>query len=45
MHRSATGFEASASKYLGNGNAVRIRDGRAAVSVCSDPQIGNPRRL
>ena len=24
---------------------MKIRDGRAAVSVCSDPRIGNPRRL
>jgi hypothetical protein len=30
--------------YL-NGNAVKIRGGRAAVSVCSDSYIGNPRGI
>ena len=28
-----------------NGNAVKIRGGRAAVSVCSDSYIGNPRGI
>ena len=28
-----------------NGNAVKIRDGRAAVSACSDSRIGNPRGI
>ena len=28
-----------------NGNAVKIRGGRAAVSVCSDFQVGNPRNI
>jgi len=28
-----------------NGNAVKIRGGRAAVSACSDILIGNPRSV
>jgi len=44
VHSSTSGLNAVALGYA-NGNAVKIRDGRAAVSVCSDPMIGSPPRL
>jgi len=42
VHCSAAGPRTLVLGYS-NGNAVKIRDGRAAVSARSDGSIGNPR--
>ncbi len=40
VYSSTMGLRALALRYSRNGNAVKIRDGRAAVSVCSDRRSG-----